>query len=479
VIVVPSRSPAAILFVDDNAASRRLTAEVLRQAGFEVWEAPTGSEALRLVRQHPDLVLLDVCLPDVSGFEVCRHIRADPATASIPVLHLSGVARSSEERTQGLEGGADGYLIKPVEPAELIAHVRALLRLHRAEESLRESEERYRLIAENASAAVFMLDEESTILFANRAAEEVFGYSADELLEQKLTMLMPESLRGRFQAAVARYLATGRRSVRWEGMEVLGRHRSGREIALEVSFGEFRNREGRRRFIGVVRDITARKEAEQALATLSRRLLEVQEAERRHIAHELHDEVGQALTALKITLHSAQQLVPDTPAAPLLLDALGQLDRTMQQLRTLSLGLRPPMLDDLGLVAALRWHIQGVRERTGLAVRLEVDPCAGRQAAELEMACFRVVQEALNNVVQHARAANVSVELRCSEGELDLTVRDDGAGFDVAAARKQANRGPSLGLLGMEERVRLLGGQFGIQSAPSVPSTFDCRVNFA
>src|SRR5262245_2198273 len=105
-IFMPIRSRAAILFVEDDAAGREQTAVILRQAGFDVWEAPTGSEALRLVRRHPDLVLLDVCLPDVSGFEVCRCIRADPATASIPVLHLSGVASSSEDRTQGLEGGA-------------------------------------------------------------------------------------------------------------------------------------------------------------------------------------------------------------------------------------------------------------------------------------------------------------------------------------------------------------------------------------
>src|SRR5262245_17540565 len=111
-IAMPTRSPAAILFVDDSDVTRGSTAEVLRHAGFDVWEAPTGGEALRLAREMPDLVLLDVGLPDLSGFEVCRRIRADPATASIPLLHLSGVASSSEDRTRGLEGGADGYLVK-------------------------------------------------------------------------------------------------------------------------------------------------------------------------------------------------------------------------------------------------------------------------------------------------------------------------------------------------------------------------------
>jgi PAS domain S-box-containing protein len=464
-IFMPYRSPPAILLVDDNADVRGSAAEVLRRAGFDVWEAAGGAEALRRVRDRPNLVLLDVCLPDLSGFEVCRAIRADPDTASIPILHLSGAARTSEDRTQGLDGGADGYLVKPVDAAELVAHVRALLRLRRAEEALRESEERYRLIAENASAAVIVLDEQSTILFANRSAEGVFGYTPDELINQKLTLLMDEPMCARHLAGLARYLATGQRGCRWDGMEVQGRHRSGREITLEVSYGEYRDRKGRRRFVGVAQDVTARREAEQALATLSRKLLEVQEAERRHIAHELHDEVGQTLTALKITLHTAQQLTPESAAAPFLRDALSQLDRTMQELRTLSRELRPPMMDDLGLVAALRWHLNGVTERTGLAVRLEAGSF-GRLPAEVEMACFRVVQEALNNAVKHARAASATVELRQEGDELHLAVRDDGVGFDAARARRRAGRGLSLGLLGMQERVVLLGGQFGIRSAP-------------
>src|SRR5579884_3984609 len=433
-----ARSPAVILCMDDDNLVRRLTAEVLRQAGFDVREAATGQEALHLARQRPDLVLLDVRLPDLSGFEVCRRLRADPATARIPLLHLSGVARSGVDRAHGLEGGADGYLVKPVEPAELVAQVKALLRLSRAEASLRESEERYRLLAENASAAVFLLDERSTILFANRGAERVFGYAPDELRGASVTRLMPPELRPRHGEAIARYLATGARSVAWEGRELPGLHRSGRRLVLDVSFGEFVDHERRRRFVGVVRDVTARKEAELALANLSRRLLAVQEAERRHIARELHDEVGQGLTALLISLHGLRPFATDPAAAALLGDARGLAERVVNQIRTLSLELRPPMMDDLGLAAALRWHVKGVAERTGLGVRLEADDLPERLPADLEMACFRVAQEALANAVKHAAARTVAVELRLRPGELLLTVRDDGAGFDVAAAGGRA-----------------------------------------
>jgi signal transduction histidine kinase len=206
--------------------------------------------------------------------------------------------------------------------------------------------------------------------------------------------------------------------------------------------------------------------AQVGLAHLSRRLLEAQEAERRALAHELHDQIGQELTALKIKLAGLQRSATLAPDAPVLGELLGMVDQIVQQVRDLSLGLRPPMLDDLGLASALRWHVNSVTERSGLPIRLEITPSLGRLPAELEMACFRVVQEALTNAVKHARASVVRVAVGQEGSELCLTVRDDGVGFDVAEARKRAVAGASLGLLGMEERVLFLGGRWGLRSAP-------------
>ena len=128
-------SAVTILVVDDDEAKRYAITKILRKAGFAIREAATGSEALRLVADLPDLVILDVKLPDMSGFEVCRRIKADPATASIPVLHLSTTFVDLDDKVQGLEGGADGYLTDVLEPLELIATVRSLLRARRAEEA--------------------------------------------------------------------------------------------------------------------------------------------------------------------------------------------------------------------------------------------------------------------------------------------------------------------------------------------------------
>ena len=137
-----------ILVVDDSPKVRRMLRQILSTAGFAVQEAGTGADALRLVREHPDLVIVDVRLPDLDGFEVCRRIKADPHTASVAVLHLSGVYRRVEDRVRGLDTGADGYLMKPFHPDEVVAMVRALLRARRAEVDLQASEARHRLIVE-------------------------------------------------------------------------------------------------------------------------------------------------------------------------------------------------------------------------------------------------------------------------------------------------------------------------------------------
>ena len=149
-----------ILNVDDDDAGRYTITRILRQAGFEVQEAATGREALRLAEECPDLILLDVNLPDISGFEVCRQIRANRRTAAIPVVHLSATFVGGDDRAAGLEQGADGYLTQPVEPKVLVATINAFLRLKAAEQALRESEERFRTALKNSPVIVFNQDRE-------------------------------------------------------------------------------------------------------------------------------------------------------------------------------------------------------------------------------------------------------------------------------------------------------------------------------
>jgi signal transduction histidine kinase len=201
------------------------------------------------------------------------------------------------------------------------------------------------------------------------------------------------------------------------------------------------------------------------IRSFSRRLEEAHEVERRHLSRELHDQIGQALTAAKINTAMLRSTAPSDLATRLDENAT-ILDRLLQQTRQISLDLRPPLLDDLGLVPALRWYVNRQAERAGLEAKFSADPVAGDVPPHIQIACFRLAQEAVTNVVRHANARTLTVELRRAGTSLHLKVRDDGKGFDVAAAKARAEQGASLGLLGLKERAALAGGSAQIISSP-------------
>ena len=207
-----------------------------------------------------------------------------------------------------------------------------------------------------------------------------------------------------------------------------------------------------------------REEYSRKLQVLSRRLVEAQETERRHLARELHDEIGQALTVAQLNLQALLQSPGTEALLPRLKESLEVVERVLEQVHDISLNLRPSILDDLGLEPALRWYTDRQAALVGLKVGFHADPLEQRLDPMIETECFRVAQEALTNVVRHARAKAVTVELRQEAGQLHLRVRDDGVGFEVAAVRERAVRGASLGLLSMEERALLAGGGLEFKS---------------
>src|SRR5438445_634588 len=200
---------------------------------------------------------------------------------------------------------------------------------------------------------------------------------------------------------------------------------------------------------------------------LSRKLIEAQEAERRAVARELHDDFGQVLTALKLNLQRRDRDDAETIAL---------VDGAIARMRELAQDLRPPLLDEFGLEASLGWYVEREAKRAGLDFRLALATLARRPPIAVETTCFRIAQEALTNVVRHAQARLVEVELSAANGTLLLTVRDDGQGFDVAAARRRAALGGSQGLLSMQERVTLADGDLDIDSTPSRGTAIRARL---
>jgi signal transduction histidine kinase len=205
--------------------------------------------------------------------------------------------------------------------------------------------------------------------------------------------------------------------------------------------------------------------ANARLQTLSHQLVNAQETERRAVARELHDEIGQALTAVHMNLQGLER-VPAAVLVPHLQDSVSIVDHIIQQVRELALTLHPSLLDDLGLVPALRWYVDRQAQHTGFIVQLVAESLPTRLPQDLEIACFRIAQEALTNVLRHAQAHQAQIELSQRDAALHLVIRDDGVGFNVHAAQQRAVRGESMGLLSMQERVLLAGGELEVISAP-------------
>ena len=352
-----------------------------------------------------------------------------------------------------------------------------------AEQAARESEQRYRTLLENAPEAI-LVHQDGRWILANRAALKLLHAARVEQLVGRPTLdIVHPDYRAVVRERIEREFATGEPAplLEQQFIAVDGTVLDVEVVGIPITLA------GRQGGQIIVRDITERRQAEQAvrerqaevrrsrerLEALSQRLLKVQENERRLIARELHDQIGQALTAVKLNLESLRS-GRRAKAFPLD-ESVAIVEQLMEAVRSMSLELRPSALDDLGLAAALRWYADRQGRRAGFSVRVRTQLPAERLASDLETACFRVAQEAITNVARHAGAKRVEVDARAEDGTLDLTVRDDGSGFDVAAVRGGTTAEGSIGLDGMEERVHLLGGDFRIDSQPGTGTTVWAR----
>lgn len=334
-----------ILMVDDQPGKLLSYEAILDGLGENLIKATSGREAFEhLLRSDIAVVLMDVSMPELDGFEVVEMIRQHPRFQQTAIIFISAVHLTDMDRLKGYEHGAVDYISVPIVPELLRAKVSVFAELHRKTRQL--------------------------------------------------------------------------------------------------------------------------KAAEEDLRRLSGRLMETQDEERRRIARELHDSLGQYLAAAKMTIdHLHATLGNNLSASKSLADAAEQIETAIVETRTLSYLLHPPLLDEIGLTSALAWYVEGFAKRSGIAVDVHISPAFGRLAPEAETALFRVVQECLTNVHRHSGSSCASVNLTRESSELRLEVRDQGKGMPRAVTvngSKCAKLG--VGIQGIQERVRQLQGQMEIRS---------------
>jgi PAS domain S-box-containing protein len=337
----------------------------------------------------------------------------------------------------------------------------ALGESQRAEQAARESEERFRTLAETASDAIITIDEDSVITFANPATEQVFGYSSQELIGAGLPMLMPEYLRHLHEAGFGRYVRTGTKHLSWQAIELPGLHRSGREIPLELSFGEF-TKDDRRYFTGIVRDITERKRAEEALRRAREERLAELERVRKRIATDLHDDIGSSLTRISLLSEVAQRQGGDEQsslARPL--SVIAGLSRELVDSMSDIVWAINPRKDSLSdLTQRMRRFASDLFTARGITFRFNVTEGEGNLTigANFRREIYLIFKEAVNNSVRHSQCSTAEIEFRVAAEGLYLHLRDNGRGFDVL------DKAAGHGLASMRERTEGLGGTLEIVS---------------
>ena len=334
-------SQAKILVVDDEPKSLYALQELLSSLGQNLMIAQSGEEALKLALKHDfAVILLDVRMPGIDGFETAKMIRGRERSKQTPIIFLTAQADEMNSMFRGYAVGAVDYLMKPVVPEVLKSKVAIFVELHMKSERLRESEDKLRRLAAH--------------------------------------------------------------------------------------------------------------------------LISVREEERAHIAREIHDELGQVLTGIKMEVGWLAKRLKE-PALLEKTDSMSKLiDSTVQTVRMIATGLRPEMLDDMGLIAAVGWQAKDFQKRTGIRCRTKLPPEGTKLDLDVSTTAFRIFQEILTNVARHSRATRVDIDLTVTEELLKLEVADNGVGIP----NSDLNGRKSLGLLGMQERALLFGGEVRISGTP-------------
>ena len=527
-----SSEQPTILIADDTPANLGVVVDSLTDRGFRVLVALDGAEALERAQfSQPDLILLDVKMPGIDGFETCRRLKRDDRTRDIAVIFMTS-RTGSEDLVEGFAAGGVDYLTKPVHVDEMIARISthlALRTMHkqlvaqnrqllaevserqqaetalsrardqmegrvalrtaelgranqsllaqieerrRAEAKLLSSEARFRAIVETSPVPLCIASMPGgQLLYTNGPLQQLFGLdllnAAANIVDFYADPLERDSL--------VEHLT---REGSFHNSEIQFRRPDGSVFWAMATARVATYNEAPAIYVGF-NDITERKRIEQALFESREQLRElsaymeaIREEERKRIAMEIHDELGQLLTALKMDVSLLKMRLSGDPDAAKKTDDMRELvETTIWMVRNVASHLRPAALN-FGIVSALEWLVEDFSRRNNIPCQFRINGSEPVLPDAHATAVFRIVQASLTNVARHARATRADVTLTRSATGLDLHVSDDGCGFDQDLGRKS----DSYGVLGMRERARLIGASLLIDSSPGTGTSVSIHI---
>ena len=485
-----------ILVIDDNLNNLEYISEILKIdfPKYQMFLSQSGIEGIEIAkRELPDTILLDILMPVMDGFEVCNILKNNNYTKHIPIVFLSALNERSF-RIKGLNVGADAYISKPFNRAELEAQVKVMLRIKFAEDLLRKrnenleilikkktadfdtTENRYLKVSEYALEYFWQVDQNMHFTYVSPVIERILGFSSDEIIGKK--SLFDLYIYHKNTESKKELEDIFARRENFKGNEVLCLNKDGDKIWLSISgFPYFDDNNTFSGYIGVNHDITRRRIAEEAnkehlkkineyqkkLKKLYYELTIAEEKERRKIAEYMHDGFGQTISIAAIKLSSISSMEVSPEINMLVQESAELLRNAIRESRTLVYDLFPPILYEFGLVAAIKWKLEQIEKKFGISTILRAEENPIELNSDLKILIFRMVSELLNNILKHAEAGLIIIEIRRKQDNFLVSVIDDGKGFDYIKGKIFSEFG-GFGLFSISERLGVLQGTIEIDS---------------
>lgn len=459
-----------VLVIDDFFENIELIKAILSKAlpDVKVLEANSGIKGIQIAKEEdPDAILLDIMMPDLDGYEVCRRLKSDVLTRHIPIILVSAFAKDSDSAIKGLNLGADVFLKKPINFSELVAQLGVALRIRNVENLLRKESFKYKLITETLPEAVITIGVKNQIIYCSVHASHLFGYEQpDDLLEKNvLELFHPE-----FKKEAEKCIEKIRQSHLLKDVDFRFVRNDTSDFAGELSGSIIMDTQDEpAELIFVIRDVTERRQSEERilayqekLKNMNSKLTFAEEKERKFIAEALHDGLGQILAIVKIKLTSILHEISMLKVNEVIQESVVMIEEAIKETKSLTYDLSPPILYELGLQAAINWKLSKINNDYGLRTTF-IDKLVDHPLNnDLNILLYHIISELLNNIIKHAKANTVSIQLSKDQNNIYLSVKDDGIGFNIIKDSPMAYTG--FGLFNVYERLESVQGLMEIDS---------------